>query len=742
MRPEEALLAPEGVTVPLLGNEALARGLLEGGLRLATAYPGTPSTEMMTTLMRINQGWINDDGAGNPKRLHTEWSVNEKVATEAAIAGSMSGLRSVTAMKGVGLNVASEPLQAYTYMGLRGGLVIIVADDPGMHSSHTEQDNRLLARQAHLPVLEPTTPQEAREMTAAAFDLSEAWGQPVIIKTTTRISHTRADVTLGALPPWPVGKKAEVDDNGAEVGDEVENEVETGVEDENGDKVGDGTTAEAAEPRDAQMGFQTDPTRWVNLPVNARRMRLELIERLRVAEEAASQLVFNRYEGPAGARKVVIASGAAYGPVKEALLDLNLSDEVGVMKVATPYPLPARSIIEALAKAESVLVVEELEPLVEQSVITLVHKAGLKARVTGKELVPLAGELNVVQVLEALRTFTGAESPRADRDPVDLDQTGLSELTRMVRPRPPTLCAGCGHRTVFYAMAVIERRLKRQGLGGLIKPSDIGCYTLGYNPPLNGVDAHLCMGGSIGMATGFAAVNEVLTGTSRTPESPSTQASGGGARPIVCTIGDGTFFHAGLPPLTHAASTGADLTVIILDNDTTAMTGHQPHPGAPVSGKAIAIPEVVRALGIEWVRSVDALDLRATLKTLEEAIAHPGPAVIIADSPCAILTMRGHLISGGPPAPYIIDQERCTNCGICIDRFACPAIQRPELTEAQRVSLKFDDTDKAQRKALPKPVILHLLCSACGVCSQKLVCAIGAIHPPADVPVGQSGEVQ
>ena len=198
---------------------------------------------------------------------------------------------------------------------------------------------------------------------------------------------------------------------------------------------------------------------------------------------------------------------------------------------------------------------------------------------------------------------------------------------------------------------------------------------------------------------------------------------------MACTIGDSTFFHAGLPPLTHAASTGANLTVIILDNGTTAMTGHQPHPGAPQAGKAISIPQVVRALGIEWMRQVDALDADATLKALEEAIAHTGPAVIIADSPCAVLTMRHHLAAGGPPSPYVIDHEVCTNCGLCLDRFACPAIQRPELTVEQAAAL---EAGGKPRKVLPKPVILNLLCSACGVCGQKLVCAIGAIRPPAE----------
>ena len=699
---EMTLLAPAGTTVPLLGNEALARGLLEGGLRLASAYPGTPSSEMMTTLLRIHQGMgpskgksKANDGGDRPLRYHADWSVNEKVATEVAIAGSMSGLRSVTAMKGVGLNVASEPLQAYTYMGLSGGLVVIVADDPGMHSSHTEQDNRLLAQQIHMPVLEPATPQEAKEMAAAAFELSEEWGQPVMIRTTTRISHTRADVTLGPLPPWP---------------------------DKDGEREGMQKQEREAGGKSERTGFQNAPTRWVNLPVNARRMRLELIERLKAAEKAASQLSFNRYEGPKDAARAVIACGAAYGPVKEALEELELADTVGVVKVATSYPLPSELIEEALKGAQEALVVEELEPFVEREVISLAHKAGLKVKVTGKELVPQAGELFVEQVLMALAAFAGVEAPAMENDLTDPtdpnDKADLSDLMGMVRPRPPTLCAGCGHRTIFYAMAVIDRRLKRQGGSGLIKPSDIGCYTLGYNPPLHGVDAHLCMGGSIGMSNGFAAVNEVLSMESSSPASASASASGSTShlRPIVCTIGDSTFFHAGLPPLTHAASTGANLTVIILDNATTAMTGHQPHPGAPFEGKAITIPEVVRALGVDWLREVDTMDAAATLKTLEEAVAYPGPSVIIADSPCAVLTMRGHLAAGGPPSPYVIDHEVCTNCGICLDRFACPAIQRPEPTPEQSAAMESVESEAAARKVMPKPVILHLLCSACGVC--------------------------
>jgi len=510
----------------------------------------------------------------------------------------------------------------------------------------------------------------------------------VVIKTTTRIGHTRADVTLGPLPPWPA-------------------EVEKG----------------------AEPGFRHDPPHWVNLPVNARRMRLEMIERLDLVERATSQLEFNRFEGPADATRVVIASGAAYGPVKEAFRELGLADRVGLVKVATPYPLPRSLIESSLEGASEVLVVEELEPFVEQAVISLVHKAGLKVRVMGKELVPLAGEITIVQAIEALATFSGTKAPETPKGTGSVGSSGSvdspASLNKMLRPRPPTLCAGCGHRSIFYVMHVLEERKKRKGSSGFVKPSDIGCYTLGYNPPLNGVDAHLCMGGSIGMANGFATVNDML-GNDQICQGSDEAKDDTKHVPVVCTIGDSTFFHAGLPPLAHAVTTGNDLTVIILDNGTTAMTGHQPHPGAPVGREGIPIEDVVRALGVEWVRTIKTQDLAVALKTLEEAIAHPGPSVIIADSPCAVLTMRAHAKSGGLPKPYVIDHGRCSNCGFCIDRLGCPAIQRPE------IDMDISSGDAGEQKKLPKPVILPLFCSACGVCGQKLVCPIGAIHPPDD----------
>jgi indolepyruvate ferredoxin oxidoreductase alpha subunit len=614
-----------GDTVMLLGNEAIARGFLEGGLQLAASYPGTPSSEIMQAIL----------DASNELDIYAEWSVNEKVAAEVAIAASMSGLRSMTSMKGVGVNVASEPIQAFTYMAAKGGMVMVSADDVSMYSSHTEQDNRFFAREAYLPVFEPSDPVEAKEMAKTALEFSEKWRQPVFFRITTRIAHTSADIVLGEIPKRP-----------------------------------------------RKGAFERQPTRWVNLPANARQMRKALLERLDSIGEDVEEIPFNRFEGVDGVEHGIIACGVTYGTVKESLRILGREHDVLLLKLGTPYPLPKKMVKKLLASTKEVLVVEEVEPFVETMVASIANKSGIHTKVLGKEHLPRHGEIMVEDMIRGLCSFMNVPVPK-DFSRLEILKKEASALTL---PRPPVLCPGCGHRTVFYAINLVERKLKRKS----VKPSDIGCYTLGYQHPLNAVDAHLCMGGSIGSSSGFAkSVDD----------------------PVISTIGDSTFFHAGIPPLINAVFNNANITVVILDNGTTAMTGHQPHPGVGVTGvgeetKDISIEEVVRAIGIPFMRVKDTFDLPGLVEAIKEAVEFEGPSVVIAKGPCAILDLRARRRQKEKIIPYIIDYDLCTGCNVCVNKFGCPAIYLEE----------------------DKVVIDNILCVGCGVCSDKLVCPKGAIR--------------
>lgn len=625
----DVLLDEQEKKVVLMGNEAIARGFLEGGLQVAASYPGTPSSEIMATFIAISK--VHD--------IYAEWSVNEKVASEVSIAASLAGLKSMVSMKGVGVNVASEPFMAFTYMGAKGGIVLVCADDVGCHSSHTEQDNRFFAREAYIPIFEPFDPKEAKEMAEAALNYSEDWGQPIMLRITTRIAHTSADITLGKIPK---------------------------------------------EKRKGE--FERQPERWVNLPKNARRMRKELIKRMEKISDSVNSLPYNRIEGDEGAKYGIIASGISYGYVKEVLNLLGISEKVSLLKIGTPYPLPAKLVKKLLAGSEKVLIVEELEPFVELQVRAMANKIACQIPITGKELIPLDGELSIFKVMEAVCDFMDI--------PMPIDISKIKEFqdtaTQLVPPRPPVLCPGCGHRSVFYAIRMVEKRFKRtqENGKGFLKPSDIGCYTLGFQSPLSAVDTNFCMGASIGVSSGFSKVID---------------------DPVVCTIGDSTFFHAGIPPLLNAVFNQANLTVIILDNRTTAMTGYQPHPGVGKtamgeSTKIILIEPLVRACGVDFVKTVDTYDVNGLASAIDEGVKHNGPAVIIAQGLCRMLMLR-EIRGKEAPSHVTIDYELCKDCRICIDRFGCPAM----FIEGEKVSIDPN------------------LCNACGVCMQKEVCAKGAI---------------
>lgn len=588
--------------VLLMGNEAIARGALEAGIRVATSYPGTPASEIMATLMHF----------GPEAGVYTEWSVNEKVAVEIAAGAAYAGARALASMKQMGLNVAADAVMSLAYIGVKGGLVLVVADDPGPHSSQTEQDTRLFARFAKLPVLDPSCPREAYEMTKYAFTLSETLNLPVIVRPTTRVSHACQEVDVGTIPPRP-----------------------------------------------PVPGFVKDP-RWVIMPSLAARQHVWLNkqqERAR-AEFAASPFNAAQLEGPVG----VIAGGPSYFYVTEALKRLGV--KLSLLKIGTPYPLPEEPVKDFLSRMERVLIVEEQEPVVEDQVISLAWRHRLPVELSGKHdgYLPREGEFNVDRVAAALARFLKLEQENP--------APGLPAPPPLPA-RPPLFCAGCPHRGSFYAFKQAARDQE------VIFTGDIGCYTLGAAPPLAAMDTCLCMGASLGLAQGLARVQ------------PDTR--------LVAFIGDSTFFHAGLPPLVNAVHQQTPLVVVVLDNETTAMTGHQSHPGlATGTGqRAVDIARVARACGVETVLTADPLDLEATMAVARQALAAPGPAVVILRHPCPQIAK--------PATRYRVNADACTGCRTCIEELGCPALV---------------PADGA--------VMINPTCTGCGLCAK--ICPAAAME--------------
>ncbi len=602
----------------LLGNEAIARGALEAGISSATAYPGTPSTEIIEAIAEV----ARDYG------IYVEWSTNEKVALEIGIGVSMMGLRALVAMKHVGLNVASDPLMSLGYTGVVGGLVVVSADDPNAHSSQNEQDNRIYGIHANIPVFEPSTVQEAKDLTRELFDLSEKFQISVILRTTTRLAHSRSQVVFG----------------------------------------------EVVRPN-REAVFHRDPERWALLPPYNLAKHGDVLAKLEKLSEYLSSFRFNTVEKGDG-DVAVVTSGVAYNYVKEALEELNL--RLSVFKLASVYPLPRKLALEALSYGK-VIVVEELEPVLEWQLKVLAYEEGMRAEIRGKDLFPRVGELNKELVKAGLSKALGIryEAPPAVMPSVELPR------------RPPVLCPGCGHRSTYYAVKIAAQRLR-------VKPvyaNDIGCYTLGFYPPYQMADFTWSMGSSIGIGLGIARYSK---------------------EPVIAFIGDSTFFHAGIPALINAVYNRTPLLVIVMDNGITAMTGHQPHPGSGIGvfgeeKPAIRIEDVARAVGVKFVEVVDAYDIIATRDAVERAIKYMResgePAVIVSRRPCALMVLREKRRRGESVKRYTVIKEKCINCGICVERFACPAIVR--------------DKDG-------KVTIIPDLCTGCGVCAT--ICPAKAIR--------------
>ena len=571
--------------VIMLGNEAIARGAYEAGVKVSAAYPGTPSTEISEYLVQYKE------------ELYCEWSPNEKVATEVAIGASVAGVRAMSCMKHVGFNVAADPAYTVSYMGVNGGLVIVVADDPGLYSSQNEQDTRMVARAAQLPVLEPSDSFEAKEFMKQAFELSEQFDRPFVFRTTTRLAHSQGVVEL-------------------EDREEVKDKP-----------------------------YEKDVRRTVMMPANAKLRHIEIEKRNLELMEAANTLSVNRVE--MNDTKIgVITSGIPYQYVKEAL------PEASVLKLGMVNPLPRRLIEDFAAKVEKLYIIEELDPVIEEQV----KSWGIKA--TGKEIFTVQGEYSANMIRRAvlgekLEIRTPAKAP----------------------VRPPILCPGCPHRSVYYVVKKL----------GLHVAGDIGCYTLGAVAPLSAVDTTICMGASISSLHGMekAKGKEYI-------------------KNWVAAIGDSTFLHTGVNSLMNMVYNKATGTVLILDNSTTGMTGHQDHAatGKTLQGDpayAVDIPALCRAIGVKHVTEVNAFDLTALEKALKEEVERDEVSVIITKTPCVLLSKEKKPL-------YTALEDKCRKCGMCM-KPGCPAMTRRE-----NGTIRIDDT----------------MCTGCGLC--KDLCKFDAIE--------------
>jgi indolepyruvate ferredoxin oxidoreductase alpha subunit len=596
-----------------LGNEAIVRGALEAGVALVTTYPGTPASEIGDRCYEI----------ARQTDLQFEFSTNEKVALEVAAGAAACGWRVLCAMKHVGLNVAADALMTLAYVGVKGGMVIVSADDPSLFSSQNEQDNRYYAKMAGLPMLEPATPQEAKEMAFAAFALSEELKVPVLLRTTTRVNHTRGAITLGELAP----------------------------------RLGLGR-------------FHKDPFRQVMVPAVARQAHVRLLMAEDQARGLAATSPFNEISG-AGTWGIV-TSGVSSTYVADALEELGLTEKVRLLKLGFTHPLPEDLLADFLAPLEKVLVVEELEPYLEEGLRAVAQARGLTVTIRGKgpELFSRLYEYHPALVRQIIASFFGVAYGAPE---VLLPEAVLEQP---LPDRPPNLCPGCPHRATYYAVKIA---LKDLGVEGVF-PTDIGCYTLGLLPPLSMADFLICMGSSISTAAGIS------------------RATG---QRVVAFIGDSTFFHAGLPALANAVHNGHDFLLVILDNGTTAMTGSQPHPGVSMTppgypGVHIPIDRVVQSLGVEQLWVTNPFKYKESLAATKEAIEAKGIRVLISQAPCHLYHQR---LSGKKRQARFQVIGTCSECRDCLDNFGCPAMY---LESGQAGHLMIDSD----------------LCSGCAFCVQ------------------------
>ena len=623
-KPKQLLEDNIGKRILLLANESIARGVLEAGVRLVALYPGTPSSEIGNNLTFM---------APHIPDFYFEFSTNEKVAMEVAGAAAVAGVRSMMVCKGPGLNVAADPFFSLAYVGVRSGMVIVVADDPSMWSSQNENDSRYYALMGNMPLIEPSDPSEAKSMLLQAYEISEKLELPILFRTTTRINHTRSPVTFGPIRERP--KKVE---------------------------------------------FVKEPFRFVPIPSVARIRHPWLLKQIELAMEISesTELNFTTGSGDLG----IITSGVSYNYVVEALSILNINAET--LKLGMTHPVPEKMISEFLNRHKQVVIIEELDPFLETHARRIAQLNGIKTNILGKEqdFFPRTFEYSPRIVIEALSKILNCNTS-INWKVIDQKADEVLELP----PRPPLLCAGCPHRATYYAIRVATR-------GKAIYPSDIGCYTLSISPPLETADILFDMGSSITTACGLAEVTD---------------------QDVVATIGDSTFFAAGLPGIANAVYNQHRISLVILDNRTTAMTGHQPHPGTGVTGMQEKVPpiniaKVCKGLGVEYVKTINPFaslaDLVAAVREMTTwTRENHKPAVLVSIAPCALLEAAERRKTGEFPQPYYVDSELCNSCKRCLNRLSCPAM--------------YLDAETGQA------VIDQTMCTFCGTCVS--VCPQGAI---------------
>ncbi len=563
----------------LLGNEAIVRGALEAGVGFISCYPGTPSSEVPDTFYRLSP-WGN---------FYFEYSINEKVALEVGGGASLCGVPTLVTMKHVGLNVAADPLMSLAYIGVPGGMVILSADDPGCHSSQNEQDNRYYARLARLPCFEPSTAQETKDMTKQALELSAQWEQPVLLRTTTRINHLRGIVEFGTLKP-------------------AKNKGE----------------------------FKKNPQRFVPLPAIARVRHPVLLQKMQDILAEVEKSPWNKLSGQG--QLGIITSGISRAYLHDALLEHDLQEHFQILELGLSFPFPEQTVLEFCKDKAKILVLEELDPLLEDHMRSLAQKNKLSLEIQGKnEILTRTGEYSVRSIGQRLQQFLGQKNQPEELCP---QESGLPA-------RPPNLCAGCSHRAMYYAVRQVFE-------DEAVYSTDIGCYTLGFLPPLRAADFLFCMGSSISGAGGMSKCTD---------------------QPLISYIGDSTFFHSGITGLINAVHNQHNLLLIILDNKTTAMTGHQPHPGVNTSslGKnpsRVDIEQMVRGCGVTQVKKIKPLQHKATIKALQEYKSVTGVRVLIAEEPCVLFAKR--VMGRKRPKTAYVERDH-PEVTTCLQELACPA---------------------------------------------------------------------
>ena len=570
-----------GEKLLLQGNEAIVRGALEAGLRVATTYPGTPASEIGDTFYKIQ----------NKAGMSFEYAINEKVALEMVIASSLCGVRSMASMKHVGVNVAADALMTFPYIGVKGGCVIVSADDPSCYSSQNEQDNRYYALFANIPMLEPSTPQEAKDMTKAAFAISEKVTLPIMLRTTTRVNHSRGIVELGKI-----------------------------------------------RSKTSHVSLDWIKEKPIMMAGYSRMKHQEQLDKMEQAESMSNASEFNGIIGTGNIG--IITSGVSYLYVNYAVEALSL--DASILKLGMTNPLPTKLVEKFIRSVSQVIIVEELEPYLETRIKTIAKDMNANIRIFGKGSGHFSrvGEYSPDIVLNAIASIVGTEIP-----------SHTTKIEMELPPRPPRFCPGCPYAPLFYAA-------KKVHVENIIFPTDIGCYTLGSKVPYEVGDINVCMGASIGMASGLSKVVD---------------------DPIIAFIGDSTFFHSGIPPLINAVHNNHTFVLVILYNGTTAMTGLQPHPGTRNNGTGteatVSIVELVRGCGVEYIQCMNPYNIDETIMHLEKAMNNEKVTVLISQGPCVLSTLKKDRMK---KIPYSIDTSKCTGCLLCINDSACPALHLSE----------------------------------------------------------------